>query len=86
MSRNRNWKLCYEGAVDQLDTLKQELVVAYSVLATIAIDGKCESVEKEFLADMADSVCPYDPHELLTDVRKGEFKWWNYRDRNSGDS
>lgn len=84
MSRERNWKLCYEGASDQLETLKQELIVAYCVLATIAIDGKCDNVEKEFLAKMADSCCPYDPQDVLTDTRKGEFKWWNYGGRNSG--
>ena len=61
---------------DQNGMLRQELLTCYRVLATIAIDGKYDQVEKGFLSELAQMALPYDARKIMDDIKKGEFKWW----------
>ena len=56
--RNQNWKLKWIGAKDQNDALKAELIRCYKMIATVAIDGYCDSVEKQFLAGLCEQSLP----------------------------
>ena len=79
--RKRNWKVAFLASRDQVDALKNEVLLCYQVLATVAIDGKCDSVEKDFLSELAEAVLPYRPRDMLDDMGKGEFQWWNTNSR-----
>ena len=81
MPRKRNWKVAFLAAKDQNDSLKAEVLCCYQVLATIAIDGHCKNVDKDFLADLAEAMLPYDSTDVLADIKNGEFAWWSTKAR-----
>ena len=72
----RNWKVAFAASKDQNEMLRRELLGAYRILATIAIDGRYEQVEKEFLAELAQMGLPYDARKVMRDIKEGDFKWW----------
>tara|TARA_Y100000817_G_scaffold297645_1_gene274142 strand:- start:1633 stop:1896 length:264 start_codon:yes stop_codon:yes gene_type:complete len=76
MGNDENWKLRFISARDQNRELKKELLLCYKMLSTVAIDGHCESVEKEFLADLCEQFLPYTPADVLADINKDDFQWW----------